>query len=180
MIKISCISGSLRQDSHCQKAIQQAMKLLEAHGAKAHLLDLKVMKLPFCNGGDKYPEYPDVEKLRKEVRESQGLILCSPEYHGGISGVLKNTLDLLSFEHIRGKHIGIVSILGGASSFNAVNNIIQACHHLHAWVLPRPLIIPHADKAFTPEGDFSDAQHNKRLNTLTHELITAIERASSH
>lgn len=179
MTIISCISGSLRKDSNCQKALQKALSLVESHGAKARLIDLRKMDLPFCNGESEYPEYPDVEKLREAIAGSQGLIICSPEYHGGISGVLKNTIDLLSYNHFRNKYIGIVSILGGGSSFNAVNALAQTCHHLHAWVIPRPVIIPHADSAFNEDDNFVDSEHEERLNHLIRELVTAVNKSNS-
>ncbi|MFT4553834.1 MAG: FMN reductase [Chlamydiales bacterium] len=180
MTTISCISGSLREGSHSQKALQRAMALLESHGEKPKLIDLRTMNLPFCNGEDKYPEYPDVEHLRQAVAETQGLILCSPEYHGGISGVLKNTLDLLDYSQIRNKYVGIISILGGGSSFNAVNSLTQTCHHLHAWVIPRPVIITHADTAFNHDGNFAHSDHEERLNALVLELINAVNKGNNN
>jgi NAD(P)H-dependent FMN reductase len=51
--------------------------------------------LNFCDGKEDEGTYPSgVGKLREEVRAAQGIILGTPEYHGGFSGVLKNALDL--------------------------------------------------------------------------------------
>jgi NAD(P)H-dependent FMN reductase len=41
---------------------------------------------PFCTGGNDYPGYPDVIRLRETVQEADALILASPEYHGSVSG----------------------------------------------------------------------------------------------
>jgi FMN reductase len=175
MTKITCISASLREDSCSFKALFLAHKQLNARGIETTLLNLKEMNLPFCDGSSTYPDFPDVEKIRQELSSSQALLISSPEYHGCISGVLKNFFDLLSFEHIKGKIIANISVLGGVSSNNSVNAITQICHHLHAWVLPRPLIISHASSAFNEEGKLADPDHEKRLSKLLDDLLDATE-----
>ena len=89
MVKIVGIVGSLRIDSYSALALQQATNRAKALGAEVEILDLKEMKLPFCDGGSEYPQYPDVETLRAKVKAADGLILATPEYHGSVSGVLK-------------------------------------------------------------------------------------------
>ncbi|HEY9658646.1 MAG TPA: NAD(P)H-dependent oxidoreductase, partial [Allocoleopsis sp.] len=65
MVKIVGIAGSLRPGSYSQKALQTATRRLTALGAEVKILDLQSLDLPFCNGGDEYPDYPDVERLRQ-------------------------------------------------------------------------------------------------------------------
>jgi FMN reductase len=119
MVKIVGIIGSLRPDSYSALALQQAINRVQALGAETEILDLREMNLPFCDGGSDYPDYPDVDLLREKVRVANGLILATPEYHGSVSGVLKNALDLMSFEHLSNKVTGLISVLGGQSNSNA-------------------------------------------------------------
>lgn len=44
----------------------------------------------FCDGGKDYSAYPDVAKLKQVVKACDGLVLATPEYHGSLSGVMKN------------------------------------------------------------------------------------------
>ncbi len=121
MIKVVGIIGSLRQGSYSALALKEAVNRVQALGATVDLLDLREMQLPFCNGGDEYPDYPDVDILREKVKAADALILATPEYHGSVSGVMKNALDLMSFEHLSGKVTGMISVLGGQSNSNALN-----------------------------------------------------------
>lgn len=82
MVKIVGIGGSLRTDSYSQLALEVAAERVKALGAEMEILDLRQMQLPFCNGEDNYPGYPGVEKLKSTVKEADGLILSTPEYHG--------------------------------------------------------------------------------------------------
>ena len=95
MVKIVGIGGSLRPKSYTYQALKLAAERVQVLGASVEILDLRTMQLPFCHGGDDYPDYPDVERLRQCVKEADGLILATPEYHGSVSGVLKNALDLM-------------------------------------------------------------------------------------
>ncbi|MGB3765716.1 MAG: NADPH-dependent FMN reductase, partial [Phormidesmis sp.] len=123
MVKIVAIGGSLRADSYSMQALQLAVKRAEGLGAEAEILDLKEMNLPFCDGGSDYPDYPDVEVMRTAVAAADGLIIATPEYHGSVSGVIKNALDLMSFDHLDGKVTGMISVLGGQSNSNALNDL---------------------------------------------------------
>lgn len=97
------------------------------------------MTLPFCNGGDDYTDYPDVAKLRQAVTQADGLILATPEYHGSISGVLKNALDLMSFDELSDKVVGLISVLGGQSNSNALNDLRVILRWVHGWVIPEQI-----------------------------------------
>jgi FMN reductase len=171
MVKIVGISGSLRADSYSFKALKLAAMRVEALGADVEIIDLRTIKLPFCDGGDEYPDYPDVEKLRRSVKEADGLILATPEYHGSLSGSLKNALDLMSFEHLSNKVVGMISVLGGQSNSNALNDLRIIMRWVHAWVIPEQIAIAQAWKAFDSEGKLLDEKLAQRLDELAQSLV---------
>lgn len=171
MVKIVGINGSLRPESYSAKALELAAMRVQALGASVEILDLRGMKLPFCDGGDEYPDYPDVEKLRQTVAEADGLILATPEYHGSVSGVMKNALDLMSFDHLAGKVAGLISVLGGQSNNNALNDLRIILRWVHAWVIPEQVAIGQAWKAFSADGKLADEQLSKRLDQFAQSLL---------
>jgi len=87
-IRILVISGSLRQDSSNQKSIDQLAVLVPKNIEFKIYNDLG--KLPHFDGeeGNKY-----VDEWRKQIREADGVLICTPEYAFGIPGSLKNALD---------------------------------------------------------------------------------------
>jgi len=110
-ILIVAICGSLRPGSYTRMALQVALRGARETGAEATLIDLRDYQLAFCDGKEDDKEYPkDVFRLREEVKSAHGLILGTPEYHGGVSGVLKNALDLMGFEELEGKMIGLIGV----------------------------------------------------------------------
>jgi FMN reductase len=171
MVKIVGIAGSLRPDSYSQIALKVAIQKVQELGAEVEILDLREMNLPFCDGGTEYPQYPDVKRLQDTVAGADGLILVSPEYHGGVSGVLKNTLDLMSFDQLSGKVAGFISILGGQINSNALNDLRVILRWVHAWSIPEQVAIGQAWQAFTPDGKISDEKLSKRLDQFAQSLV---------
>lgn len=171
MVKFVGIAGSLRSDSYSQKALSIAAERVRSLGAEVEILDLRQMQLPFCDGGDEYPNYPDVKRMQDTFKDADGLILVSPEYHGSISGVLKNALDLMSFEQLSGKVAGFITILGGQSNSNALNDLRVILRWVHAWSIPEQVAIGQAWQAFTPEGKISDEKLSQRLDQFAQSLV---------
>lgn len=171
MVKIVGIGGSLRPDSYSQLALQVAAQRLEALGASVEILDLRTLNLPFCDGGDNYSDYPDVARLSNAVREADGLILASPEYHGSVSGVLKNALDLMGFEEFSGKVTGLISVLGGQPNSNALNDLRLIMRWVHAWVVPEQIAIGQAWKAFGADGKLLDEALSKRFDQFAQSMV---------
>jgi FMN reductase len=171
MVKIVGVAGSLRSGSYSQLALEVAAQKMRSLGAEVEILDLKQMKLPFCDGGDDYPAYPDVQRLQDAFSQADGIVLVSPEYHGSISGVLKNTLDLMSFDQLAGKVAGFISILGGQSNSNALNELRLVLRWVHAWAIPEQVAIGQAWQAFTPEGKLVDEKLSQRLDLFASSLV---------
>ncbi|MDJ0555960.1 MAG: NADPH-dependent FMN reductase [Microcoleaceae cyanobacterium MO_207.B10] len=171
MVKIVGIAGSLRSGSYSQQALEIAGQRVEALGADVEILDLRSLNLPFCNGEKIYPEYPDVERMREAVKQADGLILASPEYHGSVSGVIKNALDLMSFEHLDGKVTGLISVLGGQSNSNALNDLRLIIRWVHGWVIPEQIAIGQAWNAFSDDGKLLDEKLSERFDKFAHSLV---------
>ena len=171
MVKIVGIIGSLRSNSYSAKALEQVSEMVKAKGAEVEILDLREMKLPFCDASDDYPDYPDVKKLQETVKSADGLILATPEYHGSLSGVLKNALDLMSFEHLSDKVTGLISVLGGQSNSNALNDLRVIIRWVHGWVIPEQIAIAQAWNAFDKEGKLVDEKLQERCDKFATSLV---------
>ncbi|WP_105993312.1 NADPH-dependent FMN reductase [Staphylococcus simulans] len=94
MKNIGFISGSLREASY-NKAIINSMLEAAPEDWNTYIIDFK--DLPVYNfdiEGENEPEA--VTAFREKIRESDGVIIVSPEYNSGIPGGLKNAIDWAS------------------------------------------------------------------------------------
>lgn len=166
------IGGSLRPGSFSYTALEYAIELLRESGADAEILDLRLVRLPFCNGDkhDLFPDFPAVARLRRVVRQANALILATPEYHGSISGVMKNVLDLLDFEHLEGKVVGGISVLGGQHNSNALNSLRTIMRWCHAWMIPEQIALGKARTVFV-DGEIRDPELIQRFRAFITSLI---------
>lgn len=171
-MKIVGICGSLRSGSYSMRALNLVSKRIEALGVEVEVLDLRNLILPFCDGGDDYPDFPDVQILRDTVKSAQGLVLSTPEYHGGVSGVLKNALDLMSFDQLSGKVTGLISVLGGQNNSNALNELRLIMRWVHAWTIPEQIAIGQAWQAFAPDGSLTDEKLSERFDQFSQSLVS--------
>lgn len=171
MVKIVGLNGSLRPNSYAYQALEQAVQRVKQFDAEVEVIDLRQMQLPFCNGGDEYTDFPDVEKLREIVKAADGLILATPEYHGSVSGVMKNALDLMSFEHLAGKVTGLISVLGGQSNSNALNDLRVIMRWVHAWVIPEQIAIGQAWQVFSEKNELKDDKLIQRFDKFAQSLV---------
>ena len=164
-IRIVAICGSLRPGSYTRMALQVALRGARESCAEATLIDLRDYQLIFCDGKENESGYPkDVFRLRDDVKRAHGLILGTPEYHGGVSGVLKNALDLLGFDELEGKMIALVGVSGGAlGAVHALSHLRTVGRALHAWVIPEQVAISEAWKVFDEEGNLKNPEVEKRL-----------------
>jgi FMN reductase len=166
------INGSLRPGSYTRMAVEIALQAAREAGAQTRLIDLKDYQLVFCDGKDDESTFPaDVFKLRREVGQADGIILGTPEYHGGFSGVLKNALDLMGFAEIKGKRVGLVGVSGGAlGATHALDSLRAVGRALHAWVIPEQTSIPEAWKVFDESGSLKDPELEQRVKEVGRQV----------
>jgi FMN reductase len=170
MVKFVGIAGSLRPESYSQQALKLAGQRLEALGVEVEILNLRELRLPFCDGSKEYLDYPDVKRLQTAFQQADGMILSTPEYHGSVSGVLKNALDLMSFDQLSGKVAGLISVLGGQSNSNALNDLRTILRWVHAWVIPDQIAIGQVWQAFDSDGKLQDAKLSERFDRFAQSL----------
>lgn len=173
-LRILGVSASPRPGSASAAALGRVLAVARRLGCETDRLDLPRMRLPFCNGDkqEPWPAYPDVRRLREAVRAAHGIVLAGPEYHGGVSGLLKNALDLLDVEHTEGRVFAAISALGGRSDSNALTQLRGAVRWLHGWMIPEQVAIPHARTAFR-DGEPCDPELAERLDALGAALVRA-------
>ena len=113
--QIAVVVGSLRRDSFNRKLADALIKLAPSEFSFKHLI---ISDLPLYNqDDDDHPAEP-VRRLKREITESQGLMLVTPEYNRSMSGVLKNALDHASRPYGQnawaGKPAGVIGASIGA------------------------------------------------------------------
>lgn len=97
-IKILAFAGSLREHSYSKRVVKTAIKGAESAGAEVTYIDLRSFPMPIYDADiqEKQGFDENALKLQRLLSEHNGLLICSPEYNGSLSGALKNAIDWTS------------------------------------------------------------------------------------
>ena len=121
------LCGSLHKGSSNRKLLNEAVQSYGPGEFEEILLDL-----PLYNGDTETDKGcpASVETLAAEIQNAEGVIVTSPEYNKGISGVLKNALDWIS--RVPGsvwkdKPVVIMSAAAGRSGWETAQYMMRHC-----------------------------------------------------
>lgn len=117
--------GSLRERSRTELALTRCLAAARREGAETSVFDPRKSPLPFCDGRDDPSLYPAevVHALRRQVEQADALVFASPEYIGSYSAAIKNVLDFLGPDHLRGKIAGVIGVAADSSASNTVYHL---------------------------------------------------------
>lgn len=167
-MRIVAVCGSLRPGSATRLALEHALGACARAGAEVGWAEIE--GLPWCDGRDE-GYGPEVQAFRDALRGADAILVGSPEYYGNCSGVLKNALDLLDSDDLRGKLLGLVAVAtGDAGAMSTLNQLRQIARWVNAWVLPTQVSIPHAREVFSTPGS-RRAELETELEQLGTELV---------
>lgn len=137
------ICGSMRTPSLTRDAVEMALAGVRSTGAQTDLIDLAELGLPFCDGREDEDTYPgEVQTFRSTLRQAQGLIFGTPEYHNSMTGALKNAIDLCTATDLEHKMVGLIGVAGGAmGAINAIDHLRTVMRGVGAWVVPHQVSV---------------------------------------
>ena len=164
--------GSVRERSYSRLLTFEAARLLEAMGGEVRVFDPAGLPLP-----DGAPEtHPKVQELRKLAGWSEGMVWCSPERHGAMSGIMKAQIDWipLSLGAVRptqGKTLAVMQVSGGSQSFNAVNQLRVLGRWMRMITIPNQSSVAKAFLEFTEEGRMKPSAFYDRVVDVMEELF---------
>lgn len=95
-MKVLAIAGSLRRESYNRQLALAAKEVMAQQHPEVDFQILTWDDVPFMNQDTEHPAPAAVTRVRKAVKEADGIWLFSPEYNHAIPGPLKNLIDWLS------------------------------------------------------------------------------------
>lgn len=167
-LKVLGVGGSLRAGSYSSRALRLVLELAGRSGAETRLLELRTVELPLYN--------PDTEEVTDAVREvgaavlwADAFVLASPDYHGTLSGAMKNFLDY-HWSEFAGKLFGYVcaSHEKGLTVMEGMRTAVRQCY---GWSLPYGVSV-HGELDFDTAGAVTNARLESRLRMLARDVVT--------
>ncbi len=180
--RILMLYGSVRERSYSRLATEEAGRLLTAMGAEVRIFNPSGLPLP-----DDAPEsHPKVMELRELVRWSEGMVWCSPERHGAMTGIMKAQIDWIPLSEgavrpSQGKTLAVMQVCGGSQSFNTVNQMRVLGRWMRMITIPNQSSVAKAWQEFDDDGRMKPSSYYDRIVDVMEELMkfTLLTRANA-
>lgn len=188
--KLLIFAGSTRLASFNRKLAHAAAGLARAAGADVTHIELADFDVPMYNADLEARGTPaDVMKLKQILFEHPGWIICSPEYNGSYTALLKNTIDWVSspvkgdpawqegFKSFSGKVVGMLSASPGAlGGLRSQSHLAPLLLNAQCWIAPRAFALGHAGDAFDAQGELISDKHRSNVQAVITQVLDASRR----
>lgn len=170
--RILLLYGSLRKRSFSRLLAEEAARLLAAMGAEVRIFNPSGLPLP-----DDAPEtHPKVVELRNLTQWAEGMVWCSPERHGAMTGVMKTQIDWIplavgAVRPTQGKTLAVMQVCGGSQSFNAVNQMRVLGRWMRMLTIPNQSSVAKAFLEFGDDDRMKPSAYYDRVVDVMEELL---------
>lgn len=176
-VSIVAIGGSTRPQSSSELAVMVAAKAAQAAGASVTSITGRDLMLPIYDT-ESAERTEGARALVAAVRGADGLLIASPGYHGGISGMIKNALDYIEDlnkeddPYLHGRAVGCIAVAyGWQATVSTLHQLRQVTHALRGWPTPLGATINAAITKFETDGSTSDDAAAAQLRTIGEQVV---------
>jgi FMN reductase len=174
---VVALGGTLRPSSSTERVLAGVLRHAEAMGAKTQLFAGDAIDLPMF-----VPGAPEVdmraERLIEALRSATAIVIGSPGYHGGVSGLVKNALDYTeqmagdTAPYFSGKPVGCVATGAGWQGCNATLQALRSIvHALRGWPTPLGIALNSSTPLFAPQGACIEPRLDDQMRAMAEQLV---------
>jgi NAD(P)H-dependent FMN reductase len=165
-LKLLGVNGSMRENSFGGRALSITLAAARENGAETRVLELRTADLPMYNP-DAGEGDPRIVHVFENVGWAEAFVLASPDYHGSMSGAIKNFLDY-HWTELGGKLFGYVcaSHEKGLTAMEQMRTAVRQCY---GWSVPYGVSID-SQHDFDLEGNMKNHKLQSRLRMLGRDM----------
>jgi NAD(P)H-dependent FMN reductase len=168
-LNILGVAGSMRKDSYGTKILKIVLDFtVSKYKAQTRLLELRKANMPLYNPDLSTQSDINMQEATDQVNWADAFILVSPDYHGSMSGSMKNFLDYY-WEEFAGKTFGYIctSHEKGLTVMDQMRTAVRQCY---GWSLPYGISV-NGSEDFNEEGEVINNLLYKRLKMLARDIV---------
>lgn len=167
--RVLCIHGSTHPDSKLAALLDLAVKAAHQQGAVIEHFDLSTQVLPIMQVGcDAQKGMETVKACRESASRADAFLIGTPEYHGAMSGALKNWFDFL-YTEFAGKMAAALCTTGAGNGDLPLTSIMTSVAWCHGFALPFRVAARSAD--FNEQGEILTERVRDRATRIGSDLV---------
>jgi FMN reductase len=171
------IGGTTRANSSSERVVRSVLAVAEAAGAATEHFGADRIELPMY-APERPGRTPAATELVAAIRRADGLVIASPGYHGGVSGLVKNALDYAedlrddARPYLDGRAVGCIACAYGwqatTTTLVALRSIV---HALRGWPTPLGIAMNSAEPVFAPDGSIQHPGAQAQVQLLGEQVL---------
>ncbi|MDA9017464.1 MAG: NAD(P)H-dependent oxidoreductase [Candidatus Nanopelagicales bacterium] len=185
-IQVVAIGGTTRPNSSSEKALRIAAQASKDAGAQVSFITGADLLMPIY---DTQSTERAAESLHliEQIRNADGVLISSPGYHGGMSGLIKNAIDYLEDlsgdrrPYLDGRAVGCVAVAHGwQASVTTLHQLRHITHALRGWPTPMGAAVNTAETQFSADGTLENPAANAALTRIGAQVVDFAEAFTAH
>jgi len=177
-MRIMILQGHNKPHSTLSGLCGHFTTLFEGHGADVDLFCVHAQPLPLMEEGATYDADPHVAQLKASMKAADAIVLTSPEYHGSVSGALKNALDFL-WPEFSGKPVMLAAVSGGVLPHGSLDHMAGIVRTLHGVLSPEVVGLGRGTKELDASGAPVEDKTRDRVAKACAALVELTRKLSA-
>jgi NAD(P)H-dependent FMN reductase len=175
---IVILSGTNRPGSNTRKVAARLEAIYRALGVEFQLLDLAEMPPEIFSPASYAAKPAGFAKFTDAILAADGLVVVTPEYNGGVPGVLKYFIDMLPFpESFERRPVCFVGLAAGIwGALRPVEQLQAIFGYRNAYLYHERVFLPGIGKMLDADGRFGHAEMEKRLEAQAAGFVAFVEK----
>lgn len=166
---VLCVHGSTHPDSKLTTLLQLAADAASRQGANVEHFDLSKQVLPIMQVGcSEQKTMPSVMACRESAAKADAFLIGTPEYHGAMSGALKNWFDFL-YTEFAGKMAAALCTTGAGNGDLPLTGIMTSIGWCHGFALPFRVAARSAD--YNEQGELTNNRVIDRASRIGVDIV---------
>jgi NAD(P)H-dependent FMN reductase len=163
-LRILAVAGTVSRDSGLSAVVGHITRQLKSEGCSVDVLDFEKEPLAIYNP-EVTPGLPAYAALQARVDCADVIVLATPDYHGSVSGTIKNFLDHFWREFAGKLFVTIVS--SNEKGLTVTDQLRTVARQCYAWTLPYGVAFTHDD---VKGGQIASRTLKNRLAMMIRDL----------
>lgn len=171
------IGGTTREGSTAERALRTALGHIERNGGQIQAFCANELPREIFDPSNA-ARSESARKLVDALRQCDGVIIATPSYHGGISGLIKNAIDFIedlrsdSRVYLQDRAVGSIVCADGPQAMGATLGSLRAiAHALRGWPTPYGATINTRNRPFGGEGQEADPAAIQACEMVAEEVL---------
>ena len=175
---LTMIVGTNRPNSNTRKVAAQVQEVYRELKIPLAVIDLAELPPEIFSPTSYGQKPPSFRRFAEQVLASTGLIVVTPEYNGGMPGVLKYFIDMLKFpESFEGRPVCFVGLGAGMwGALRPVEQLQMIFGYRNALLYPERVFLPKINDLLDAQGKFTKPDLLDRLRVQARGFVRFVER----